>query len=49
MNLPESVDLRSDCTPVRDQGDLAASTSFAAASAIEFLEASISKLKKFFD
>lgn len=26
---PDKVDLRKDCSPVRDQGDLAASTAFA--------------------
>jgi hypothetical protein len=35
--LPDAVDLTSDLPPPQDQGDLGASTSFAVASAAEYL------------
>jgi C1A family cysteine protease len=36
--LPEAVDLRKECSPVEDQGNLGSCTANAAAGAVEFLE-----------
>jgi len=38
ISLPQSVDLRPQCSPVEDQGQLGACTSFGTIGALEFLE-----------
>jgi C1A family cysteine protease len=38
VTLPASVDLRPNCSPVEDQGDLGACTAHAIVGAVEFLE-----------
>ncbi len=47
QSLPESVDLRSKCPPVEDQGQLGSCTANALVSALEYLE--LQKKRKFYD